>query len=83
MFVGVSHAHYDASQSSERSHPDIQMDVAIITCSIQDACRVSGLGRNKIYEAIANRELRPIRIGRRTLVNYEQLKSWLESKAAA
>ncbi|WP_414717065.1 excisionase family DNA-binding protein [Tardiphaga sp. 42S5] len=53
-----------------------------ITCTIREACKASGLGETKLYEAIKNKELSRIKVGRRTLVRYDQLKAWLESKAA-
>ncbi|MCP4620653.1 MAG: helix-turn-helix domain-containing protein [Bradyrhizobium sp.] len=56
--------------------------VNVITCSIQDACKASGLGRTKLYEVIKSKELQTIKVGRRTLVRYDDLKAWLESKAA-
>jgi excisionase family DNA binding protein len=39
-----------------------------ITCTIQDACLFSGLGRTKIYEEIANGRIEATKVGRRRLV---------------
>ena len=51
-----------------------------ITCTVNDACKASGIGRTKLYEAIKNNELDIVKVGSRTLLKVEQLKSWLESK---
>lgn len=51
-----------------------------ITCTVNDACKASGIGRTTLYAAIKADELQIVKIGNRTLIKYEQLKSWLDSK---
>jgi excisionase family DNA binding protein len=50
-----------------------------ITVTIEGARAMSGLGRTKIYECIANKSLETVRIGRRTLVKVSSLKRLLEA----
>lgn len=45
-----------------------------IACSIDDACKISGLGRTTIYELIGRNELKSRRIGRRRLVLVSSLE---------
>ena len=47
--------------------------------SIPDACRVAGLGRTKIYEAIADRSLKARKLGRRTIILRADLHVFLQA----
>lgn len=40
----------------------------IITAPVGEFCRISGLGRTRVYELIANGELDSISIGKRRLI---------------
>jgi excisionase family DNA binding protein len=56
--------------------------------SIDEARAASKLGRNFIYSAIASKQLKVIRIGRKILIPHEELERFLreltdESSAAA
>ena len=51
-----------------------------ITLTVNDACKASGLGRTKLYEAIKNGDLAICKVGTRTLIKCDQLKAWLDSK---
>lgn len=42
--------------------------------SVNDACRISSIGRTRIYELIKNGQLKAVKIGRRTLIDAESLK---------
>jgi excisionase family DNA binding protein len=53
-----------------------------VTISIPAALRASGLGRTKLYELIAKREIASVRVGTRRLVNYASLKAFLNSTEA-
>lgn len=48
---------------------------------IPEAARISGVGRSKIYDEISNRNLRIVKIGRRTVIMMDDLRTWLASKA--
>jgi hypothetical protein len=48
------------------------------TCTIAEACEASGLGRTKLYEAIADRRLESIKIDARRLVVVASLLKMLE-----
>lgn len=45
--------------------------------SIKEAAMRSGLGRDKIYEAIRNKQLEARKSGRRTLITADALRSYL------
>jgi excisionase family DNA binding protein len=53
-----------------------------VTITIPAALRASGLGRTKLYELIAKREIASVRVGTRRLVNYASLKAYLTSREA-
>lgn len=46
-----------------------------ITITINEALRVSGLGRTKLYELIGSGRLKTITVGRRRLVVYASLEA--------
>ena len=47
--------------------------------TLNDASIISGIGRTKLYEAIANGELKARKFGSRTLVLREDLVGFLKS----
>jgi excisionase family DNA binding protein len=48
--------------------------------SIDSACHRAGIGRTKIYALIKDGELRPIKIGRRTLIPESELQKFILRK---
>ena len=46
---------------------------------INDACRVIGLGRSKLYQLIATGEIEAVKIGTRTLVPMASLERFIRS----
>jgi excisionase family DNA binding protein len=50
-----------------------------LTCTIDDACEVTGLGRTKLYELIAARRIATTTIGRRRLVVVRSLLALLDT----
>ena len=50
-----------------------------ITCTIDEACEVTGLGRTKLYELIGAQHLVTATIGRRRLVSVSSLLALLET----
>lgn len=51
--------------------------------NIAEACAAAGIGRTKIYEAIAKGELRARKCGKRTLVLRDDLRHFLGSLPSA
>jgi excisionase family DNA binding protein len=47
--------------------------------SVLEACRVAGIGRTKIYEAISDGRLKARKLGKRTLVLRADLQAFLAS----
>ena len=47
--------------------------------SVSEACRVAGIGRTKIYEAISEGRLKARKLGKRTLVLRADLQTFLAS----
>lgn len=52
-----------------------------ITCSINDACKISGLGKTTIYALIGRGVLDTTQVGRRRLVKTESLRALLGEAA--
>jgi excisionase family DNA binding protein len=50
-----------------------------LTCTIGEACEVTGLGRTTIYELIGTGRLRTTTVGRRRLVVVDSLLALLET----
>ena len=50
-----------------------------IAYSVADACRVSSLGRTKLFALIRDKKLKVTRIGRRTLVQAQSLRQLVEA----
>ncbi|WP_206706217.1 helix-turn-helix domain-containing protein [Bradyrhizobium barranii] len=50
-----------------------------LTCTIDDACEVTGLGRTKLYELIGAGRIVTITIGRRRLIVVRSLLALLET----
>ena len=48
-----------------------------LTVRIRDACRMTGIGRSKLYELIAQGEIETIKIGAMTLVPVAGLEDFL------
>lgn len=53
-----------------------------LTCTIGEACEVTGLGRTKLYELIGDGHLATTTVGRRRLVVVCSLLSLLESNTS-
>jgi len=45
-----------------------------LAVGVNDATRLSGLGKSKLWELVASGKLAVKRVGRRTLISYESLK---------
>jgi excisionase family DNA binding protein len=61
---------------SRSSHP-----VDKIAYSIKEACHASSLGRTTIYNHIAEKRLRAVRVGGRTLIPAESLHALINGEA--
>lgn len=51
-----------------------------IAYSVSDACRVSSLGRTKIYQLIAEGKLEVRKLGKRTLILADSLENLIRSE---
>jgi excisionase family DNA binding protein len=49
---------------------------------IPEAARLGGVGRSTIYAEIAKGNLKIRKVGRRTIIAIEDLRSWLASKSS-
>ena len=68
----------DSGVAGQKSLPFAQR----LTCTISEACEVTGLGRTKLYELIGNRHLATTTVGRRRLVVVRSLISLLETSSS-
>lgn len=53
-----------------------------LAVSVAEACRLSSLGRTKIYEALKQNKLKAHKIGRRTLIRMDSLRSLITGEAS-
>jgi excisionase family DNA binding protein len=49
---------------------------------VREACRLTGIGRSKLYELIAAGEIRTIKVGSITLIPFAGLQQFLEQRSA-
>ena len=64
--------------TSEAVRPHTVPSAQKLTCTINEACEVTGLGRTKLYELIRDGKLATTTVGRRRLVMVRSLLSLLE-----
>ena len=53
-----------------------------VSATIDDTCHLTGLGRTKVYELIAEGRLKAVAIGRRRLVLYSSIEDLIDGAAA-
>lgn len=51
---------------------------AVLLNPIADACRRLGIKRTKLYQLIADRKIKPIKIGQRTLIPEAELTRYVD-----
>ena len=51
---------------------------SVITVRIREACRITGIGRSKLYELIGRGEIETIKIGAMTLIPVESLREFIQ-----
>lgn len=56
--------------------------IAPLSVRIKEACRMTGIGRSKLYELIAAGDIEVIKVGSMTLVPVDALRSFLEARRA-
>jgi excisionase family DNA binding protein len=49
---------------------------------VREACRLTGIGRSKLYELIAAGEIRIVKVGSITLIPLAGLQQFLEQRSA-
>lgn len=54
-----------------------------ITVRIREACRMTGIGRSKLYELIAQGEIEIVKVGAITLVPVKSLEAMVERRSGA
>jgi excisionase family DNA binding protein len=57
-------------------HPTAQ-PLAPLAVSVNDATRLLGIGRTRLYRAFNEGDLKLIKCGKKTLVAYADLQNWL------
>jgi excisionase family DNA binding protein len=53
-----------------------------VSATVNDTCRVTGLGRTKVYELIRAGKLKTVTIGRRRLVLYSSIEELIHRASA-
>jgi excisionase family DNA binding protein len=62
---------------SRMPHDDRKPDVKPLSVRIPDACRMTGIGRSKLYELIKEGRIRTIKVGTATLIPVRALAEFL------
>jgi excisionase family DNA binding protein len=57
-------------------------DTAPLAHSVNEACRRLGIGRTSLYELIDAKEIRPFKIGRKTLIPESELQRVIHVRMA-
>ena len=55
-------------------------DTAPLAHPVNEACRRLGVGRTTLYDLIAAREIRPFKIGRKTLIPESELQRVVKAR---
>ena len=67
-----------------QSHTDFQSPVTTrVNWRVDDFCRAHGIGRTYFYDEVKRGEIKPIKIGKRTLIPDCEAKAWQKRKARA
>lgn len=61
---------------------DQPMTEQLLTLSIAEVCKATGIGRTSVYAAIKSGQLRAVKFAGRTLIRTEDLKAFLDSLPA-
>ena len=54
-----------------------------LAVDIPEACRLTGIGRSKIYDLLGKGEIVSVKIGKRRLILVADLRAWLQRLANA
>jgi excisionase family DNA binding protein len=69
----------DQTAEAATATPAVVEHDGILMCTVKEACRRTGLGRTRIYQAIGSGELRAMKCGQRTLIETDGIRRWLSS----
>jgi hypothetical protein len=50
-----------------------------VSCSIEDAPKITGLSRTRIFDAVRKKELMARKAGRSTIIEIDELRRWVKS----
>jgi excisionase family DNA binding protein len=53
-----------------------------VSATIDDTCKITGLGRTKVYELIGEGKLKSVAIGRRRLLLYSSIEELIRGTTA-
>lgn len=71
-----------SASAPEAARPETVPFALKLTCTINEACEMTGLGRTKLYELIGDGHLATTTVGRRRLVVVRSLLLLLESNTS-
>jgi excisionase family DNA binding protein len=61
-------------------HESVERPVDPITVRVKDACRMTGIGRSKLYELIETGEIATFKVGTMTLIPVASIRRFLLAK---
>lgn len=56
-----------------------RLPIEPLTVRVREACRITGIGRSKLYELIASGEIETIKVGSMTLIPMPSLRRFLDA----
>jgi excisionase family DNA binding protein len=68
---------HNVSEATHRSVPFQER----LTCTVAQACEAVGIGPTKLYELIANGDLKSLNVGRRRLIRVDSILKFLSIEA--
>jgi excisionase family DNA binding protein len=82
-FERLTMAAWKHSLGNEEATPKMAAETeehdGILVCTVKEACRRTGLGHTRIYQAIQTGELRAKKCGQRTLIEMDGIRRWIAS----
>ena len=60
------------------THAEPTHQLEPLSVDIPEACRLTGLGRSKLYQLLGNGEIASVKVGKRRLITVASLRCWFD-----
>jgi excisionase family DNA binding protein len=65
---------HNAASRGPRLLPEHDAPAPLLAVTVNEACRITGLGRTTLYELVADGRLPLVKVGRRSVIPFEALR---------